>query len=125
MINFFIISALAFASVTAIQREESLPGEGCLEYTVDRCDFGQPNSTTNDVPVEFCSLVCNGQPECKFFDYDYKKSQCNHYYTQQNEDFKSYCEESAGPKGVDGSLPINQCRNNPSDPCKVKLRTPF
>ena len=121
MITLFIIFDLAFAGSTPIQKGELLPGGGCLEYTVDRCDFGQPDSTTNDVPVEFCSLVCNSQPECKFFDYDYKSSQCNHYYAQQHKDFKSYCEELAGPKGGNGFLPIDQCTNNPSDKCKVKL----
>ena len=118
MITFFIVSALAIASATPIQKVESQSGGGCLEYTVDRCDFGQPDSSTNDEPVAFCSLVCNSQPECKFFVYDNKKSQCNHYYTQ-NGVFKSYCEEYAGPKGTNGSLPISQCTTSTSDPCKV------
>ena len=124
MIAFFIIFALAFARATPTQKRESLQGGGCLEYTVDQCDFGLPDSITNNAPFEFCSLVCSTQSDCKFFHYDYKKSQCDHYYTQQNEDFKSYCAELAGPKGKDGSLPINQCTNNPSDPCKVKLLDP-
>ena len=121
MITFFIISTLAIASATPIQKGESQPRGSCLEYTVDRCDFGQPDSSTNDVPDTFCSLVCNSQPECKFFNYDYKKSQCNHYYTQEKDNIKSFCDELSGPKGADGSKSINQCTISTSDPCKVKL----
>ena len=121
MMNFyFTIFVLTLASATPIQKGESLSGGGCLEYTVDRCDFGQPGATTNDEPIEFCSLVCNSQQECKFFTYDYKKSQCNHYYTQEKDNIKSFCEELSGPKGADGSKSIDQCTNSTSDPCKVK-----
>jgi len=115
MVTFFILSVLAVACATP---GESLPGGSCLEYTVDRCDFGQPDATTNAEPIEFCSLRCNSQPECKFFAYNYKKSQCNLYYTQEKDNFQSFCEELSGPKGADGSKSIDQCTISTSDPCK-------
>ena len=115
-VTFFILSALDFARATPIQNGGILPGAACLDYTIDRCDFGHPDLTTFGEKIELCSFACNSQKDCKFFAYDYKKRTCDQYFTQENSDFRAYCDELAGPNGT---LPIDSCTNAPLDPCKV------
>ena len=118
MLTFFVISAFALANATPIQKEESLPGGGCLEYTVDRCDFGEAYETTNDENIELCSFICNTQSECTFFLYDYQKKQCNHY-NMELVDFGSKCNEVAGPATRNQTaMPQDQCKTQ-DNPCKV------
>ena len=114
MLTFFVISAFALANATPTPTPT--PGGGCLEYTVDRCDFGESYETTNDENIELCSFICNTQNECTFFLYDYQKKQCNHYNTPLV-DFGSKCDEVAGPATRE-TMPQDQCKTQ-DNPCKV------
>ena len=125
MITFFILSAFVLANANpttplggGTTASSPLSGGGCLEYTVDRCDFGAAYETTNDENIQFCSFICNTQSECTFFLYDYQKEQCNHYNTSIV-DFGSNCDEVAGPSTQNEFMPKeDQCKTL-ANPCKV------
>ena len=122
-VAFVTILALELANANSIQTGEILPGRGCLDYTINQCDFGQPHATIFNEGFESCSMICNSQIDCKFFTFDHKKIQCDTYFTQESLDFRTSCDELAGPNG-NGTLSIAQCTNSPSDPCKAIHTTP-
>jgi len=121
-VTVFILLVWDFGSATPhhvqkrrINDEGILPGADCLDYTINRCDFGHPDVTTFGENIELCSFACTSEIDCKFFVYNYKKRTCDQYFIQENSSFRTYCDELAGPNGT---IQIDQCTDSPSDPCK-------